>query len=74
MEWIPLNLPKPEDGKHYDIRLKNGDVIKNVVFWDYGGGFAPLELDESPHTPGCHVKYPISEVAAYRMAQGRTGV
>jgi hypothetical protein len=67
MEWIPLNLPKPEDGKRYDIRLKNGEVVRNVAFWDYGGGFEPLELDETAPRPGCHVRYPISEVAAYRL-------
>lgn len=67
MEWIPLNLPKPEDGKRYDIRLNNGEIIRGVQFWDFGGGFEPLELDQSAPAPNSPVAYPVSEVAAYRL-------
>lgn len=70
MEWTPLHQPKPEDGKSYDIRLKNGTVINNVVYWDYGAGFEPLELDEKPSKVNRHVKYPIEEVVSYRKASG----
>lgn len=66
MEWIPLNLPRPEDGKRYDIRLKNGKVVTGVIYWDYGCGFEPLELEESSPAAGCPVKYPLSQVAAFR--------
>lgn len=71
MKWIPLNLPKPEDGKYYDIQLKSGEVIGNVLFWDFGGGFAPLDLDEGDPAAGCHVKYPVSKVTAYRLSTGQ---
>jgi hypothetical protein len=71
MEWIPLNVPKPEDGKHYDIRLKTGEVVSDVAYWDYGNGFSPLELDESPLAEGIPVKYPMPIVAAYRPAACR---
>ena len=71
MKWIPLHLPKPEDGKHYDIRLKNGEIVRNVVFWDFGGGFAPLELDESVPASGHHVKYPVTDVEAFRILSCR---
>lgn len=68
MEWIPLNNPRPEDGKSYDIRLKDGTVVIGVTYWDYGCGFEPLELEEPPSTLGCQVKYPLSDVAAFRPA------
>jgi hypothetical protein len=68
MEWTPLNTPRPEDGKPYDIRLKDGSVVTDVTYWDYGCGFEPLELEESPSTPGSPVKYPLSQVAAFRPA------
>jgi len=68
MEWIPLDVPRPEDGKHYDIRLKTGEVVFDVAYWDFGSGFSPLELDESPGPDDCQVKYPKSIVAAYRPA------
>ncbi|MBI9084372.1 MAG: hypothetical protein JEZ11_12300 [Desulfobacterales bacterium] len=73
MEWIPLDVPRPEDAKHYDIRLKTGETVSDVTYWDFGGGFSPLELDESPVIEGCPVKYPLSIVAAYRPAAGRIG-
>ncbi len=70
MEWIPINQPRPEDGKQYDIRLTDGTVVSNVTYWDYGCGFEPLELEASPPTDGCHVKYPLSQVEAFRPAEG----
>lgn len=66
MEWIPLNMPRPEDGKRYDIRLKDGTVVTGVTYWDYGCGFEPLDLDEPSPARGCHVKYPLSVVVAFR--------
>jgi len=68
MEWIPLENPRPEDGKPYDIRLKDGTVVTGVTYWDFGCGFEPLELDESPVAAGYPVKYPLSQVAAFRPA------
>jgi len=68
MEWIPLNQPRPEDGKQYDIRLKDGTVVRGVTYWDHGCGFEPLELDEAAPESGCQVKYPLSQVAAFRTA------
>jgi hypothetical protein len=66
MDWIPLDVPRPEDGKHYDIRLNTGEVIFDVTYWDFGGGFSPLDLEESSGPDGCPVKYPKSVVAGYR--------
>jgi hypothetical protein len=67
MDWIPLSLPKPETGKLYDIRLKDGTEVFGVEYWDYGGGFGPLALGEkSFHGAAKNVKYPISEVKEYR--------
>ena len=66
MDWIPLDQPRPEDGKRYDIRLKDGTLVENVVYWDYGCGFEPLELEEKTPGEGPVVRYPISTVAAFR--------
>lgn len=66
MKWMPLHTPKPEDGKIYDIRLKDGTLVTGVEFWDFGAGFEPLEIDEtSPHGSKC-VKYPLSVVRDYK--------
>ena len=70
MEWIPINQPRPEDGKRYDIRLKDGTVVTGVTYWDYGCGFEPLELDESSPKGESAVKYPLSEVDAFRPQSG----
>jgi hypothetical protein len=66
MDWIPLNAPKPEDGKTYDIRMNDGQVVTNVEFWGFGGGFDPLGLGETSPYGVPKVKYPISEVKEYR--------
>lgn len=68
MDWISLDQPRPEDGKRYDIRLKDGSVVKGVIYWDYGCGFEPLELEERSADSGQPVKYPISQVTAFRPA------
>lgn len=68
MDWISLDQPRPEDGKRYDIRLKDGTVVSGVTYWDYGCGFEPLELEEKTPGTGQPVKYPISRVAAFRPA------
>ena len=52
--------------------LLTGEVICDVAYWDFGGGFSPLELDESPVNEQCPVKYPLSIVAAYRPAIARS--
>jgi len=69
MKWTPLNLPKPEDGKRYDIRLKDGRIIKGVEFWDFGGGFAPLEIGATSDNASSNVKFPISIVKEYRAVE-----
>ena len=70
MDWITLEQPRPEDGKRYDIRLKDGTEVCDVVYWDYGCGFEPLELEEKTPDKGPSVRYPISIVAAFRPAGG----
>ncbi|MDJ0780844.1 MAG: hypothetical protein QNJ22_02680 [Desulfosarcinaceae bacterium] len=71
MDWIPLDRPRPEDGKRYDIRLTDGRVVTAVTYWDYGCGFDPLELEEKRSGDARVVRYPISQVAAYRPSAER---
>lgn len=67
MEWIPLNAPKPQDGKKYDIRLNDGSIVTDVEFWGHGGGFDPLAPGEhSPCGASLKVRYPFREVDAYK--------
>ncbi|PKN30944.1 MAG: hypothetical protein CVU64_00905 [Deltaproteobacteria bacterium HGW-Deltaproteobacteria-21] len=70
MDWIPLNLPKPEDGKKYDIRLHDGTVIAGVEYWDFGAGFDPLPPGEESPSGSRDVRYPLSEVKEYRAHGG----
>ena len=67
MEWIPINPPKPQDEHIYDIRLKTGEVICDVEYWRFGGGFCELSVDdERPNEEENQmVKYPLHKVEAY---------
>ena len=66
-EWIPVVDASPEDEERYDIRLHDGQILKDAEYWAFGGGFCPTQT-EGPELPESPVKWPLDEVAAFRKA------
>jgi hypothetical protein len=65
MEWIPLNIPRLQDGKRYRVRLLDGTVVEGVEYWGHGGGFEPLLPGEKSPFGAPNVKYPLDQVKEY---------
>ncbi len=38
-QWYKINAPKPIDGHHYNIKLKDGKIYENVEFWAFKNVF-----------------------------------
>lgn len=57
--WPPVS---PKDENFYDIELKNGEIVENVEFWGFGGGFDPCIK-----TGDGYVKYPMERVVSFQL-------
>ena len=68
MDWSPIDPPRPQDAKVYDIRLVDGTVVGRVEYWDHGAGFGPLGPGEKSPFGDPAVRYPLSVVREFRPA------
>jgi len=66
VNWTPIDSPRPQDARRYDLRLADGTVVTGVEYWDHGAGFSPLAPGETSPFGDPAVRYPLSVVREFR--------